>query len=213
MVVAQSGGFSPVACPWDHDLWLISWAARVELSGVIILRPIRKPRRAVRRLEMGPVEITGEELANAPTERRARVDTDEQQPSRTIHVRSIKLTRRRRIRVFQHRYLDEVGALVLQAQQTSVGEIASERPVARVGRGVEGHDVVLRESDGHDPAGRGGVPEDFRVAEVGVFDIQDGVGGVFGEGVAIVGAICEGLLLHIRCRERVDGDHAGCGRV
>ena len=66
-------------------------------------------------------------------------------------------------------------------------------PRDEVWGGIYGDDEVCSKGDDHDPAGGGCVPEDFRVTELGAVSREDGVVGVFGEGIAIV--VGEGDIL------------------
>lgn len=65
-------------------------------------------------------------------------------------------------------------------------EVGGVRPVLEVGRGVDPDDEFLGVGDYHDPAIGGGVPDYFRVAELGAVDGDYGVVCIFGEGVAVV---------------------------
>ena len=67
-----------------------------------------------------------------------------------------------------------------------VAEVRGVRPVFEIGRGEYPDDEFLRVGDDHYPAFGGGVPDHLRVAELRAVDGEDGVVGVFGEGVAVV---------------------------
>ena len=89
----------------------------------------------------------------------------------------------------------------------AVAEVAFEGPVPEVLRGEELHVLLLR--DDENPFLLWLIPDDMRVAEVGNVGGQHGVGGVFGERLAVVGAVGHALRLRLSGRGVVSQDSAG----
>lgn len=84
------------------------------------------------------------------------------------------------------------------------------RPLAQVGRRVEAKGEVDGVCDDHDPALRGCVPDDLRVAELVGVGGDDGVVSVRLEGVATVAAVGYGLLLRTLHATGVLGQGVDC---
>lgn len=114
--------------------------------------------------------------------------------------------RQRKGRVGEGRDGDEVRAFGLRAGGDEAGMcyVGSVGPCAEVGGGVYADDEVGGEADDHDPAGSRGMKENFRVTELGTVSGEDGVTGVFGEGVAIVVGVGEVLGLSGQGAKGVD---------
>ena len=91
-----------------------------------------------------------------------------------------------------------------------MGEVAGVRPIGKVGGGVDPYGEGLSVRDYHDPRGGGGVPDYFRIPELGAVDGDDGVVEVFGECIAAVGGVGNFLDFFLGGVERIDGDDAIC---
>lgn len=66
----------------------------------------------------------------------------------------------------------------------------------------------MRVGDDHDPGRGGRVPDYFRISELGTVDGEDGIAGIFGEGVTAVGGVGDLLGFFLCGVERVDGHYA-----
>src|SRR3954452_2923965 len=93
------------------------------------------------------------------------------------------------------RHLGQSGALPLAASGAGGAELTESLPLLEVGGSVEEHLVGVGQGDGHNPAARGGGPEDVRVTEVQEVEIENGVRGVLGPGAAAVVAVGKVLSL------------------
>ena len=202
----QHGLILPVAHPAQGNGASVGGVAEGD-CGVVILAPVHplglRGRLVLKRLA---VERADEVLRRAAAEGAAGIDVAEEHPLAFVGA-------------FDGQF-DEVGTLPHAAVRALVApEGAGVVPVDEVLRGVDFH--LLPGGENHAPMLGGGVPEYFRVAEVGLVGGNDGITCVLGERAPAVGAIRHALRLAVapggglgRGVERDDGAGAeACGVI
>lgn len=198
----------PIGSPRDADLRFRGGDAVEPLAGVVVFCEIGDAGRGVGGGEDGAVEGAGEVLGYGAAEGGAGVDADGEKVHVQVGGEVGGCEGRGEGGVGEHGDGDEVGAFVLQAEQTVVAEVGGVRPGFEVRGGVDSDDEVLGVGDDHYPGGGLAVPDDFGVTELGAVDGEDGVVGVFGECVAVVEGVGDFLGFFLGGVEGVNGDDA-----
>ena len=201
----QHGLVLPVAHPAQGDGAAVG-GVREGDGGVVVLAPVHPLGLGGRLVaELLAVERADEILRRAAAEGAAGVDVAEKYP--TLLTGAF------------HGQFHQVGTLPHAAVRALVtAEGAGVVPVDEVLRGVDFH--LLPGGEYHAPMLGGGVPEYFRVAEVGLIGGDDGIVCVLGERAPAVGAVGHALRLAVapggrfgRGVESDDGSRAEPGGV
>ena len=201
----QHGLILPVAHPAQGDGAAVG-GVREGDGGVVVLAPVHPLGLGGRLVaELLAVERADEILRRAAAEGAAGIDVAEEHPTGLL--------------LALDRQFDKVGTLPHAAVRALVtAEGAGVVPVDEVLRGVDFH--LLPGGEYHAPMLGGGVPEYFRVAEVGLIGGDDGIVCVLGECLPAVGAVGHALRLAVapggrfgRGVESDDGSRAEPGGV
>ena len=126
------------------------------------------------------IKLTDEILSSRTTERTTGVDVADKHP--LILVCSL------------HIHLHKVGTLPYTNMITILStEITLVLPLLKVLRRIDAH--LLTSCKNHIPESSFCIPEDVRITEIRHIGSDDGVIGIFCEGLATIGAICQRLSL------------------
>ena len=155
----------------------------VECNGGIVILAIIHPlglRGLILAGELMSIKLTDEILGGRTTRRTTGVDVANEHP--LILVCSL------------HIHLHKVGTLPHTTMITIFStEITLVLPLLKVLRRIDAH--LLTSCKNHIPESSFFVPEDMRVTEIRHIGSDDGVVGIFCEGLATIGAICQRLSL------------------